>query len=171
MKLTEKPSLYLAPRTADLQHPLMARFRPLEKSIPWTSFPVWRHWQFGGLSKATNIIFPYNDGDPALLERVVGKGRVLTMTSPISDAASDPNPWNQLATGFKPWPFVMLSNEMLLYLTGSGEERLNYVVGDRVELRLNQDPPQSEFVLANSLSALRRVPIRQRSSPTRRTAP
>ena len=43
-----------------------------------------------------------------------------------------------MATGFKPWPFVMLSNESLLYLVGSGEERLNYLVGQRAALRLEE---------------------------------
>ncbi len=153
IKRTEKPPVFLAPKTADLQHPLMKAFRPLEKSIPWTSFPIWQHWQLSELDKASNVIFAYSDGDPALLETVVGKGRVLTMTTPVSDPASASDPWNQLATGFKPWPFFMLSNEMLLYLAGSGEEHLNYVVGDRVELRLTEDPPQSEFVLTSALGA------------------
>jgi aerotolerance regulator-like protein len=144
----EEPNLFLAPR--DLQHPLLGRFRPLAGSVPWNSFPVWRHWQFAGLDQAKGVtaVIPYSNGQPALLEKIVGKGRVLTMTTPISDSAADPDSWNQLATGFKPWPFVMLSNEMLLYLAGSGDERLNYLVGERAVLRLEEGQTQSVFSLS-----------------------
>jgi hypothetical protein len=139
--------VFLAPR--DLQHPLLARFRPLSGSVPWNSFPVWEYWRFAGTDqiKGANVVIPYSDGQPALLERLVGRGRVLVMTTPVSDAASDPDSWNQLATGFKPWPFVMLSNEMLLYLAGSGEERLNYLVGQRAVLRLEEGQTQAVFSL------------------------
>lgn len=146
---TEKKGWFLAPHAEDLQHPVMARFRPLDRSVPWNSFPVWRHWTLSDRDPGAVTIFSYSDGQPALLERVVGKGRVLTMTTPVSDAASDPNAWNQLPTGFKPWPFVMLSNEMLLYLAGSGEERLNFSAGDRAMLRIDANPAQSKFSLLN----------------------
>ncbi len=139
--------VFLAPR--DLAHPLLARFRPLAGSVPWDAFPVWEHWRFDDVDKTKGVdaIIPYSDGQPALLERIVGRGRVLVMTTPVSDAASDRNAWNQLATGFKPWPFVMLSNEMLLYLVGSGEERLNYTVGQRAVLRLTDEQVQATYSL------------------------
>ncbi len=139
-------SVILAPR--DLQHPLLARFRPLGGSVPWQSFPIWEYWQLTDVDKNSNVVIPYSDGRPALVERLVDRGRVLMMTTPISDTASDPNAWNQLATGFKPWPFVMLSNESLLYLVGSGEERLNYLVGQRAALRLEEAQTQSVFALS-----------------------
>lgn len=136
----------LAPR--DLQHPLLARFRPLGGSVPWQSFPVWEYWELTDVDKSSNVVIPYSDGRPALVERLVDRGRVLMMTTPISDTASDPNAWNELATGFKPWPFVMLSNESLLYLVGSGEERLNYLVGQRAALRLEDSQTESVFALS-----------------------
>jgi hypothetical protein len=136
----------LAPR--DLQHPLLAQFRPLGATVPWQSFPVWEYWELSDVDKNANVVIPYSDGRPALVERLVDRGRVLLMTTPISDTASDPDAWNQLATGFKPWPFVMLANESLLYLVGSGEERLNYLVGQRAALRLADDQTQSVFALS-----------------------
>lgn len=135
----------LAPR--DLQHPLLAAFRPLGGAVPWQSFPVWEYWGLSEIDKNANVVIAYSDGQPALLERPLDRGHVLMMTTPISDAASDPNAWNELATGFKPWPFVMLSNESLLYLAGSGEERLNYLVGQRAAIRLEDTQTQSVFAL------------------------
>ena len=81
-----------SPRS-DLQHPLLARFRPLSGSVPWNSFPVWEYWRLAGTEqiKGANVVIPYSDGRPALLERLVGRGRVLVMTTPVSDAACDPD--------------------------------------------------------------------------------
>ena len=50
----------------------------------------------------------------------LGKGRVLTMTTPISDPANRGRTVEPAADGRRPWPFVMLANEMLVYLVGSG---------------------------------------------------
>ena len=140
--------MFLAPR--DLQHPLLARFRPVVGlgAVEFVSgLGVLAIRRTRIRSRVSNVVIPYSDGRPALLERLVGRGRVLVMTTPVSDAASDPDSWNQLATGFKPWPFVMLSNEMLLYLVGSGEERLNYLVGQRAVLRLEEGQTQAVFSL------------------------
>jgi hypothetical protein len=127
----------------------MAAFRPIARSVPWDHLKIWRHWAFANLDKAANVVVHFSDGQPAVLETTAGKGRVLTMTTPISDPASDPVFWNQLATGFNRWPTLVLSNEMVLYLAGSGEERLNYAAGDRATLRIEANPEQSKFSLLN----------------------
>jgi hypothetical protein len=92
----------------------------------------------------------YSNGDAALLETVVGKGRVLTWTTPMSVSASDPNAWNTLDIGL---PYFTLLNDLALYLVGSGEERLNYAAGDRAVLRLEPDQMQNSFIVANSEQA------------------
>jgi hypothetical protein len=126
---------YLSPR--DLSHPLLAKFRPLETSIPWKAFPVFSYWQLASLAEGATTIIPFATGHPALIEKSVGEGRVLTLTTPVSDPANLRNrePWNTLPTGAEPWPFVMLVNEMMLYLVGSQDQRFNYDAGERVELR------------------------------------
>jgi len=160
--------LFLAPTNSDLSHPIMARFRPISKTVPWNNFPVWEYWRLAGVkeTKGADVVLPYSDEQPALVERNVGRGRVLLMTTSISDAASDPAAWSQLATGFQPWPFVMLSNEMMLYLAGSGEERLNYTVGDRVVLRLEESQTQSVFsLLLSSAGQPGAAPAAQDAAP------
>ena len=91
----------------------------------------------------------YSDNDPALLETIIGKGRVLTMTMPVPVSASGEQEWSQFGTSFASWPYLVLSNEMLLYLAGSGEERLNYAAGDRVSLRLDPNQELTKFTLKN----------------------
>ncbi len=129
-----RATTYLAPN--DLQHPLLANFRQVEQ-VPWSAFPVFRYWQLDDFAPGVNTILPYANGVPAVLERPLGAGRVLTMTTPVSDPANvrGQPPWNVLPTGSEPWPFVMLSNEMLLYLVGSGQDQLNYLAGDTAVLR------------------------------------
>lgn len=144
----EKPTL-LAPSEQDLQHPVMSRFRPIARTVPWNQSKFWRYWVLSDLDKSATTALHYSSGDPALFETVVGKGRVLTMTSPVAVSASDDQEWNQFATSLDNWPFFMLSNEMLLYLAGSGEERLNYAAGDRVALRLDANQGATKFSLTN----------------------
>jgi hypothetical protein len=53
------------------------------------------------------------------------------MTTPVSDPRNDRDrpEWNWLPTGREPLAFVMLVNEMVLYLSGHAQDRLNYQVG------------------------------------------
>lgn len=128
--------ILLAP--ANLQHPLLARFRSLESAIPWDAFPVFRHWELGPLVDGSSTVIGYSNNLPALIERPIGRGRALVMTTPISDSANQADTWNILPTGEEPWPFVMLANESLRYLVGSAEVRLNYLAGDTAVIPLGK---------------------------------
>ena len=136
---------FLAP--PDYQHPLLAKFRTMTGGVPWEDFPVASHWQLTDMADGVNTIIPYSNGQPALLERSVGKGRVLLFTTPISDDATQADLWNTLVVGSGSWPFFMLTNEMLLYLAASGEERLNYNAGETVVIRLPESQRQLMFSL------------------------
>ncbi len=67
---------YLAPE--NLEHPLLAKFRPLESSIPWDAFPVYKYWTLGPLNPGAGVVIPYANTLPALVDRPLGRGRVLT---------------------------------------------------------------------------------------------
>ena len=139
--------LYLAPR--DFQHPILAAFRKQASSIPWDAFPVFRYWELGPLSKGVGIVLPYGDGRPAVLERPVGKGRVLTMTTPVSDRPNR-DPWNLLpvdALGVGWCPFVILANQMAAYLVGSSGEQLNYLAGQTAVVRLDAAQSRRSYLL------------------------
>ena len=136
-------SLYLAPK--DLQHPILAPFRAKSGEVPWDLFPVLRYWELGKLHDGVGVVVSYNDGRPALLERPIGAGRSLTLTTPVSD---DPNvkPWNLLPIN-ESWPFVILSNQMASYLVGSSNEQLNYFAGQTAVLQLDPKEPRTSFLL------------------------
>lgn len=134
---------FLAP--ADFSHPLLRAFAPMRDSTPWTDFPVYRFWQFDRLAEGARVIVPYSGGQPAVLERVLGTGVVVTMTTPVSDLAYR-EPWNLLTRG-EAWPFLMLANEMTRYLVGSAEGKLNYTCGETAAVRLAADENVSNYVL------------------------
>ncbi len=132
--------VYLAPRA--LAHPILSAFRSHVGSIPWNAFPVFRYWE---LEKPTGTVVALNDGRPALLERPLGSGRVLTMTTPVSDLPGR-KPWNLLPVG-EAWPFVILANGLMSYLVGSSDQQLNYLAGQTAVLRLDVRDRRRTYLL------------------------
>ena len=108
-------------------HPITSRFP--DTTIPWYSFPVWRFWRLDEMRQSASVPVKFNSGSPAVVEQPMGKGRVVLMTTPISDPASD-RAWNWLPTGDDPWPFVMLMDGIFLHLVGSADVKLTYAVGE-----------------------------------------
>jgi hypothetical protein len=131
--------LYLAPRTYD--HPVTAAFRQIEANVPWNRFPVYYHWNLTDLAPQARVVIPYGNGMPALVDHRLGRGHVMTLTTPVSDPLrpAGRQTWNELATGEDAWPCFVLVNEMLLHLVGSSETKLNYLAGETAVL--NNDAP------------------------------
>ena len=122
--------VFFAPH--DYQHPALRIFRESATAVPWDRFPVFRHWDVNIVSDQTSVLAYYSNGKPALLEHRLGTGKVLSLTTPLSDVARPPGrlPWNELAFGEDPWPQFVLVNEMMLYLVSAGTVRLNYFSGE-----------------------------------------
>ncbi|MBI2480355.1 MAG: hypothetical protein HYV60_17485 [Planctomycetia bacterium] len=127
-------SLFLAPDRYD--HPVMAQFRERTTSVPWAAAPVFKHWVLDPTHADVSVITSYSNGKAALVERAVERGRVITMTTPVSDTLRplDHAAWNELPTGEEAWPYVVLVNELMLHLTDSSGVRLNYVAGETAVL-------------------------------------
>jgi hypothetical protein len=111
--------------------------------------PVYMYWQMPKLAKGVATVATYRNNKPAVLERPVGKGRVVTMTTPVSEGpeTSEDNRWNRLATGLDNWPFVMLMDQMFSYLAGSAEGKLNYLAGETAVLPLGTEQDLSTYLL------------------------
>lgn len=136
--------VYLAPR--HLQHPVLAEMRDWAGSIPWDASPVYRYWQLDKLARGVQVVVPFTDGRPAVLERPLGRGRVMTMTTPVSDRA-DEKAWNLLPLGEESWPFVILVNQMMLYLVGGSDEQLNYQAGQTAVVPLGPREDYRSYLL------------------------
>jgi hypothetical protein len=136
--------VYLAPR--DLQHPILAPFRAKSGEVPWAMFPVLRYWELAKLHAGVSVVMAYNDGRPALLERPLGSGRVLVLTTPVSDDPNDKRTWNLLPVN-DAWPFVILANQIASYLVGSSNEQFNYFAGQTAMLQLDPKEQRTSFLL------------------------
>lgn len=96
-------------------------------AAPWSQVPVYRYWRFDWKDDNPWITaLCYADGQPALLERSLGRGRLVLATTPFSELASDAKPWNHIATGDHSWLFLVLADGIANTLTGR-EDSLNKV--------------------------------------------
>ncbi len=141
--------VYLAPETLD--HPALAPFRSRQGSLPWEDFPVEKYWQLGELASGANVLVPYSNGDPAVVERPVGKGRVLLFTTSLSDASTRQDAWNYIMTGAgqtAPWPGMMLTILTTQYLAGGSDARLNYLPGESAVVPLGGEQALGMYLLA-----------------------
>ena len=134
---------FLAPGMSS--HPILSEFRQLDQTVPWEFFPVRRCWQMKDLADGASVIVSLNDGHPVILERALGAGRVLAMTTPISDSRRE-EPWNELPAD-DAWPFLILVNGMTSYLVGSLGESLNYTAGQPVTLQLDPHDTHRSYAM------------------------
>ncbi|MEM9185509.1 MAG: BatA domain-containing protein [Planctomycetota bacterium] len=132
LKWVSRDATYLRPTRYD--HPSLKQMADYAEAIVWSDFPVFRYWALDGLNTGTIVISPFANGDSAMVERAVGRGRVVTITTPLSDPASGfqnrGDPWNLLPTGPDPWPFLALTRNVADYLAGASDQRWNYAAGD-----------------------------------------
>ncbi|MBL8826027.1 MAG: hypothetical protein JNM18_03520, partial [Planctomycetaceae bacterium] len=130
-------------------HPVWSKFRPLAGEVPWEAFPVYRYWRLGGLQAGCSVVARYSNQHAAIVEKPLGQGRVLLVNTPLSEppGVRDNERWNLLPTGIEPWPFVMLINELTVYLAGGASEQLNYTVGQTAILKLDPHQRVANYLL------------------------
>lgn len=142
-------------RPSNYQHPVISSLAPLAEAVPWRMFPVNAYWELEGLDATAVVVAPLANGQPALIDQRLGAGRVLTMTTPVSDSASE-EPWNELAIGRDPWPFLALATGMADYLTMSNAYRLNFVAGETPSIAVRPSPDVFPYVLRTPDGAAQR---------------
>ncbi|MBW3541097.1 MAG: BatA domain-containing protein [Planctomycetes bacterium] len=130
------------PETLDLQdlsHPVLRKFAELNDvglldSVDvhwcWRARPLEGDSRAGGNPAEGLVLVRYTDGiTPALLERGWGAGRVMLLTTAV-----DLRGWSDLPRAW--WAFPALCDQTMQYLSGRRNLRLNYQVGDPVEIAL-----------------------------------
>lgn len=130
----------------DLAHPFLAPFRDWKKrgNVDVIRDPrrAWRYWEVDKLAGATTVV-NFDDADdpaqrsPALLERTIGKGKVLLLTTRIDDEpANEADLWNDYWKFTTTWPTVF-PNVVGRYLVGSPEDAaFNFPTGNEVRVPL-----------------------------------
>ena len=113
------PPVYLNP--SQFAHPVLAKFRQWEGG-DLAQLPVYRSLPIELDRENSSVVMAYNDQRPALVERRVGNGRVLLLTTSVS-YRPDLRNWSDLPVGG--WTFVALADQMTQYLAGSSGQRLD----------------------------------------------
>ena len=116
-------------------HPILVPFEKMASSVPWTQTSVFRYWQLSDFPSDVNVVLRYSDLRPFILERPVGAGRAVTITTPIDDSKGA---WNALASA-QNWVFFVLINQTADYLSSSGGNRLNYRAGETAEIKQDEE--------------------------------
>jgi hypothetical protein len=144
LKRRSNQETYLRPRRLD--HPALAGLRNYDE-IPWQLCEVFSFWQFGETTDDSYVVAGYANDEPAIYERAMGRGRVLTVTTPFSDPLEPEGreAWNVLPA--EPWPFVAICDELAGYLTQDGNERLDYVAGETARIKLAPRQQVTSYVL------------------------
>jgi hypothetical protein len=146
-KLTRKSADETYLRPSHFEHPALKGLSNTAESIPWAkTCQVFNYWQLD-LAGDAYTIAGYANGDPAIIERGVGRGRVLTVTTPFSDP---PTPegresWNLLPAS--PWPFLGICDNLVGYLAQDSDERLEYFAGETAHIRLGPKQQIENYVL------------------------
>ncbi len=125
-------------------HPILKVLKS-QPYIPWSDLPIRKHWQVTETTPHTQTIMRYSDGQPAIMESQLGSGRVIMMTTPLSDPLNVPGrrAWNQ---GTDSWPFVVLVNEMIKHVSQGNKYPLNCQVGQPAHISLRPgDPAQGQL--------------------------
>ena len=141
-RVVRSPEGYLKPGLS--QHPILDEFRKIDQTVPWDLAPVRRYWQMKDRADDVSVIVSFSDGGPAILERPLGTGRVVVITTPISDPLHGET-WNRLPAE---WPFVILVNGMASYLVGSLDQTLNYSAGETVALQLDPQLDHRSYAMS-----------------------
>ena len=150
LKRISRDATYFRPRRLD--HPALAGLKAYAETIPWQVCRVDRYWQFEQIEKLTSdayIVAGFANGQPALVQRAAGRGRLLVATTPWSEPLNPRGrePWNELAAPSAAWPFVALCDQLVGYLARDVQPQLDYLAGDTATLSLAPGQRVTTFVL------------------------
>lgn len=115
-------------------HPIVQSFVQNPEALTEIGWPVFhRAWSLD-LAADARVLMRYNDRNrrAALVERSVGRGTVLLLTT----AVDNDRDWNEGFTSDDSWAFLMLTDQMMQYLTGASSVRRNFLVGQPVQIEV-----------------------------------
>ena len=118
----------------NVQHTLIRRLDELGALTELGAISIQRHWKVTPNENGI-VVAKYGDkrGAPALLERRIGQGRVILLTTSVDKA--DIVEWNDFLQN--PW-FWVFADQMTQYLSQQASQTCNYEVGSEVSLSLDR---------------------------------
>jgi hypothetical protein len=124
-------------------HPVWSELDQAGSAITWNRYPVFKYWVIDRIGDSVEVIIRYSSsGHPAMMEHTRGAGKILTMTTPMTDVDSiELPPWNRLFASDNAWENFGLLRGSIRYLSGATKSNRNLPVGAPVTL----DNPLDQF--------------------------
>jgi hypothetical protein len=121
-----RPELAAAVDRKQLHHPALELFRDAPGgTLDRARFPRWWKVRPGGLPASVGALL--TTGDPLLVERPFGRGRVVLWTVPLDRS------WGANLPGL--WEFPVLAHELVYYLAGTRSAEYNLEPGQPLHYR------------------------------------
>ncbi|MDB5307061.1 MAG: hypothetical protein JWO38_1263 [Gemmataceae bacterium] len=141
------------PRTSAFEHPAVRTFRTeLAGGLHTARFP--RYWRLepDPALPPSAILGPMANGDPFLVEKPIGGGRVVLAAVPLD------NSWR---TNLITLPdFVRLSHELVYYLAGTTGSVLNLAPGELIVFRPRDGEPPAPVTVSRPDGTSTVIPVR-----------
>lgn len=135
-------------KTMDLrmsQHQLLKRFEELGALTELGNIDIRRYWKVEPLSDSVVVArYAGTEGDSgvaALVERRIGQGRVMLMTTGVDGIA-----WNDLPS-LDNWLYVVFVDQLTQYMAWQASGTFNHIIGDEVSLPLDRDRKLTKAIL------------------------
>lgn len=128
-------------------HPIVDAFNDLQQAKTELNRAIFdRCWTFEVAEESRELLrFNHRNAHPALLERQVGRGKVLMFTSALDSNGSDL--WNESFV-IDNWTYLMFVDEIMKYLSGASETKHNFKVGEPIEIDVPPSQKFSQFMVA-----------------------
>jgi len=122
---------FLSPEGLD--HPIMSEFRSFESNINWARFRIQLHWGIepDESDLPTQTVLRFNNRESALIERQIGQGRVVVLTTPFPEPAYP----DEDRPSLNNWFVGNILRQTTLRLVGTQSDTLNLGIGDPARLR------------------------------------
>ncbi|MDA1166060.1 MAG: BatA and WFA domain-containing protein [Planctomycetota bacterium] len=129
----------------DTSHPVLAEFDRQGDAADVAMIPVWKCWHVIP-AEGANVLARFTDerASPAIIERPQGHGRAVLFATAGNLEFDEQRQWNLLVGK---WPFVMLVNRLMLYLSGRTDAKFNFYPKEPVVLENDHEKPVREYLM------------------------
>lgn len=130
----------------EASHPVLRLFEyDADSKTELLVTPIRRWWEVEPFEESRVIMSVTGRyASPVLLERRVGDGRSLMLTTGVDYGLDESRRWNELPNSYT---FLMLAEGIVQYLTGASDQRRNFTTGDPIEIRLPASRQFDKYLL------------------------
>ncbi|QEG41793.1 BatA domain-containing protein [Roseimaritima ulvae] len=123
-------------------HPILTELAEIPGGVPWNAFRIQRYWQLDVEPGDAALARYAGTEHAALLERPIGNGRMVMMTTPIVPSAQHRlASWNELFIAADYWPAFLLTRQIFDYVGNRDVGNFNVAVGAPVVVPLDASAP------------------------------